>query len=121
MNSIRAVVVAAAILVVPYVVEAGWSDIGAMPKPVRDGSSLLFKNGQGIASVTVLGPESIRVRFSPTPAFGRDHSYAVVSRDLGVTQAAIEVTDAQSTITTSALKVVVRHAPFNASAFRYFV
>ena len=108
-------VVSAALSLPPAVLAAGWTDLGGMPRPAREGSSLVFKNVQGIAAVSVLGPEAIRVRFSPTPAFGRDHSYAVVSRDLGSTQATFDVGDAQSTITTAALKVVVRHDPFRVS------
>ena len=75
----------------------------------------LFKGAQAIVSVSVLGPESIRVRFSPTREFGRDHSYAVVSRALGSTQAAFDVGAAQSVITTAALKVTIRHDPFRVS------
>lgn len=104
-----------AVLVLPPLVEAGWTDLGGMARPSREGSSLVFKNARGVAAVSVLGPQAIRVRFSPTPAFGRDHSYAVVSRDLGSTEATFDVGDAQSTITTSALKVVVRHDPFRVS------
>src|SRR5262245_52236403 len=100
-----------AVLFLPRHVEAGWTDLGGMARPAREGASLVFKNARGVAAVTVLGPQAVRVRFSPTPAFGRDHSYAVVSRDLGSTEATFDVGDAQSTITTSALKVVVRHDP----------
>src|SRR5262245_25770666 len=105
MRRSAALLVASAVLL-PGLLEAGWSDIGAMPKPAREGASLVFKNAQGVAAVTVLGPSVVRVRLSPTPAFGRDHSYAVVSRDLGSTEATFDVGDKQSTITTAALKVV---------------
>ena len=80
------------------------------PRPATAMRSL-FKGAQAIVSVSVLGPESIRVRFSPTREFGRDHSYAVVSRALGSTQAAFDVGAAQSVITTAALKVTIRHDP----------
>src|SRR5688572_22741683 len=82
---------------------AGWSPVGAVQAPVRDEDALVLKGPLAIVSVSVLGPESIRVRFSPTSEFGRDHSYAVVSRTLGATQAAYDVGAAQSVITTSAL------------------
>ena len=61
---------------------AGWASLGAFPAPVRDGRTLLFRSEQGVAAVSVLAPEIVRVRFSPTPAFGRDHSYAVVQARL---------------------------------------
>jgi alpha-glucosidase len=99
----------------PTVALAGWSSVGAVAAPTRDGDALLFRGAQAIVSVSVLGPESIRVRFSPTREFGRDHSYAVVSRALGSTQATFDVGAAQSVITTSALKVTIRHDPFRVS------
>ncbi len=94
---------------------AGWSSVGAVAAPTRDGDALVFKGAQAIVAVSVLGPEAIRVRFSPTREFGRDHSYAVVSRALGSTQATFDVGAAQSVITTSALKVTIRHDPFRVS------
>src|SRR5687768_10475102 len=100
---------------VPTAAFAGWSSVGAVKPPTREGDALLFRAEQAVVSVSVLGPESIRVRFSPTREFGRDHSYAVVSRALGPTQAAFDVGAAQSVITTSALEVTVRHDPFRVS------
>jgi len=100
---------------VPTTALAGWSSVGAVAAPTRDGDALLFRGAQAIVAVSVLGPEAIRVRFSPTREFGRDHSYAVVSRALGSTQAAFDVGAAQSVITTSALKVTIRHDPFRVS------
>ena len=58
-----------------------------VPAPVREGQTLVFRGEQGVAAVAVIAPEIVRVRFSPAPAFGRDHSYAVV-RDFGATAAA---------------------------------
>ena len=91
---------------------AGWASLGAFPPPTRDGRTLLFRSEQGVAAVSVLAPEIVRVRFSPAPAFGRDHSYAVVQRDFGDPGAAFETAGDQSVITTSALRVVVTHSPF---------
>ena len=113
-RSAAALLVASAVSL-PCALEAGWTDLGAMPKPVREGQSLVFKNAQGVAALSVLGPQVIRVRFSPTPAFGRDHSYAVVARDFGSTEATFDIGERQSSITTSALKVVVSHDPFRVS------
>ena len=91
---------------------AGWASLGAFPAPARYGQTLLFRNEQGVAAVSVLAPEIVRVRFSPAPAFGRDHSYAVVQRDFGDPGAAFETAGDKSVITTSALRVVVTHSPF---------
>jgi len=103
-------VVMGTVLAVP--VFAGWASIGAMPAPQREGNALVFRSAQGIVSVSALSPDVVRVRFSPTPAFGRDHSYAVVKTDLGDPGATFDVGAAQSTLTTSSLKVTVRHDPF---------
>jgi len=91
---------------------AGWSSIGAMPAPRREGNALVFASAQGTVSVSALSPDVVRVRFSPTPTFGRDHSYAVVKTDFGDPRAAFDIGAAASTIRTSSLKVTVRHDPF---------
>ena len=94
---------------------AEWSSLGSFGPPTRDGQTLLFRNAQSVVSLTVLGPEVVRVRFSPTPAFGRDHSYAVVSRDLGDASASVETVGTKTVVTTKALRVSVNHAPFRVS------
>ena len=92
---------------------AGWSSIGAMPAPTREANALVFRNDQGTVRVSALSPDVVRVRFSPTPAFGRDHSYAVVKADLGdPPRASLDVGAASSTLTTASLKVTVKHDPF---------
>lgn len=91
--------------------EAGWASLGAM-RPERDGAGLLFRGPQGLVAVTPLSAEVIRVRFSPTAAFGRDHSYAVVSRSLGDPKASVEVGASRSEIATGALRVKIGHDPF---------
>ncbi|HEY8234912.1 MAG TPA: DUF4968 domain-containing protein, partial [Vicinamibacteria bacterium] len=60
----------------------------------------------------MLSPEVVRVRFSPTRAFGRDHSYAVVTRELGDPGASFESDERRSVIRTGALAVTLSHAPF---------
>jgi alpha-glucosidase len=94
---------------------AGWASLGAFPAPARESNALVFENEQGVASVSVLAPEIVRVRFSPTPAFGRDHSYAVVTRDFGDPGASFDSGGDRSVITTRALKVTIRHSPFRLS------
>ncbi len=107
---VRAAAVFAALLASPAF--AGWATLGSFSPPTRDGRALLFRNEQGVIAVSVLAPEVVRVRFSPTPSFGRDHSYAVVTRDLGDPGASFETTVDKSVITTRALRVTVTHAPF---------
>src|SRR5437773_2200440 len=90
---------------------AQWTALGDMPQPVRQGSALRFQNGRAVAVVTALAPQVIRVRVSPGRE-GRDHSYAVVNRSLGDPGATFAGDAAQSTISTSALRVTIQHAPF---------
>ena len=90
----------------------GWTSLGTFPPPAREGRSLVFKNEQGVVAVTVLAPEIVRVRFSPTPAFGRDHSYAIEKRDFGDPAPSFETAGGRSVITTRALRVTVTHSPF---------
>src|SRR2546427_10534900 len=54
-----------------------WTSLGIMPagRPIPHGVE--YRSRQGGVRVTVAAPGVIRVRFSPTPQFGRDHSYAV--------------------------------------------
>src|SRR5262245_58825991 len=91
---------------------AGWASLGAFPAPAREKNTLVFRNEQGVASVSVLSPEIVRVRVSPTQAFGRDHSYAVVTRDFGDPGASFDTAGERSVVSTRALKVTIRHSPF---------
>jgi alpha-glucosidase len=91
---------------------AGWTTLGSFPAPERSGQSLLFRSEQAVASVTVLAPDIVRVRVSPAQQFGRDHSYAVVAQDFGDPGATFQVGSDQSVVTTRALRVTVKHAPF---------
>ena len=102
----------AALLAGPLPAWAGWASPGAMPAPRRDGSTLVFRNGQAIVSVSALSPEVVRVRFSPTADFGRDHSYALAARTLSDPGARFDLQPGRSVIATRALTVTVRHDPF---------
>ncbi len=87
---------------------AQWTALGDMPRPSRQGNALRFENTQAAVVVTALSPEVVRVRIRE----GRDHSYAVINRNFGDPAATFSIEQAQSTITTSALRVTVHHAPF---------
>ena len=86
-----------------------------MPAPQRDGDTLVFRNAQGTVAVRMLAPEILRVRFSPTQGFGRDHSYAVVKDAFGQPRAEVQIAAQESFIRTAALQVTLRHAPFRVS------
>ncbi len=90
---------------------AQWTALGDMPQPARQGNALRFENARAVAVVTALAPEVIRVRISQRPE-GRDHSYAVIHRDLGDAGADVSIDAARSAISTSALRVAIQHAPF---------
>ncbi len=90
---------------------AQWAPLGDMPQPSREGNALRFENAKATAVVTALSPDVIRVRITPGGE-GRDHSYAVVNRDLGPPGATFSIEPARSTISTSALRVSIQHAPF---------
>jgi alpha-glucosidase len=91
---------------------AGWTTLGAFPPPQREGASLVFRGEQGGAVLSVLAPEVVRVRVSPGRPLGRDHSYAVVARELGSTEFRLEPGPGATTLATPALRVTVHHAPF---------
>ena len=108
----KALLAMALVLAGAPVCPAGWASLGDMPAPQRDGGTLVFRNGQGTVAVSALAPEIVRVRFSPTQGFGRDHSYAIASRDFGAPNPTIEVGAGRSSLLTSALRVTLQHAPF---------
>ena len=103
------------LLLVALPAAAQWTPIGDMPRPARERNVLRFANAQAVATITALSPEVIRVRVARAGREGRDHSYAVVNRNLGDAGAAFGGDDTHTTITTSALTVSVQHAPFRVS------
>ena len=112
---IRPIALVVLALALPCSARAQWSSIGDMPAPRREGSTLTFQNAQGIAAVAAVAPDIVRVRVSPTRTFGRDHSYAIVNRDLGDPRATVRSGSRDSQIVTPALTVSVRHRPFRVS------
>ncbi len=94
---------------------AQWASLGDMPAPERVANGLLFRNAQGIVSITAAAPDIIRVRFSPSREFGRDHSYAIVNWTLGDPRADLRVTRNASQIVTPSLTVSIQHRPFRIS------
>src|SRR5258708_773280 len=111
MDSLIRALAALLLFVASLPLAAQWTDLGDMPQPTRQGSSLRFTNARAIAVVTVLSPDVIRVRISPGRE-GRDHSYAVVNRNLGDAAASFSSDTTHSTITTASLRIDISHAPF---------
>jgi alpha-glucosidase len=96
----------------PATAGAQWASLGDMPRPTQSGATVTFRNAQGVVAVTAVAADIIRVRFSPGPALGRDHSYAVVGHDLGAPGAAVEIHADQTVLRTSRLVVTMKHRPF---------
>ncbi len=83
--------------------------------PVWDGKTLLFHNGQGTLAVTPLSDDVIRVRFTKASSFGRDHSYAVVTNNLGGVKAEAKIEVDSAVIRTAALRVLIQLNPLRIS------
>jgi alpha-glucosidase len=96
-------------------IAAGWSSLGAMSAPERDGKTLLFHGAQGTLAITPVSDDVIRVRFTREQNFGRDHSYAVVNQNPGPVNAKTEITPASTILTTASLKVTIQHSPLRIS------
>ena len=109
----RLLALSTAVLLVSFTPAAAqWTTLGDMPAPARSGNTVTFTSKQGVVAVTVLSPEILRVRFAPVAKLGRDHSYAIVTRDFGDPRATIATAGDTTTITTSALRMTIRHRPF---------
>jgi alpha-glucosidase len=112
-HAMRSILRSAALLfLVALPSRAQWTAIGDMPRPSRQSNALRFANANAVAVVTVLSPEVVRVRVARAGQEGRLHSYAVVNRNLGDPAATFAIDDVQSTISTSAVTVTIKHAPF---------
>src|SRR5690349_6741449 len=73
------------------VLAGGWTTLGALGVPTWENGVLLFHGAQGTLALTPLSDDVVRVRFTRKSELGRDHSYAVVSRDLGAARAKAEL------------------------------
>ena len=85
------------------------------PRQAWDGQTLLFRSGQGTLAITPLSDNVVRVRFTRQQAFGRDHSYAVMSRDLGMPDVKAKIGSKVATLATPSLKVIIQYAPLQIS------
>jgi len=103
------------LLALPVPASAQWASLGDMPKPTRVGDTVTFRNQQGVVLVAAVAPDIVRVRFAPGRALGRDHSYAVVGRDLGSPHTQVSVGADHTVLRTPRLVVTMGHRPFRIS------
>lgn len=89
----------------------GWWSLGSMPAPAWDGKTLAFHSEQGNLAITPLSDDVIRVRFTTAKSFGRDHSYAVITHELGAPAAKAEIGADATTLTTASLKIIIHQNP----------
>ena len=113
---LRCIPLAAALAVLPSLGFAQWRHLESLPQVQREGNTVTFSAAAASGrtervAISVLAPEVIRVRFSPTP-FGRDHSDAVVDRDLGAQDFRFESNATGSLVATRALRVEIGAEPF---------
>src|ERR1700758_1226278 len=89
-----------------------WTSLGDMPagRPIPQGVE--YRSRQGAVRITVAAPGVIRVRFSPTPRFGRDHSYAVSEDRPRATDARFTPGSDRDQLHTAGLSVEIRRTPF---------
>ena len=108
----RTSVIAIVLLFTASAGQAQWATVGAMRPAGRTPASLTFRDARSIVSVTAESADIIRVRFSPTRDFGRDHSYAVLPLPAAGDTPVISLERDRSILATRSLRVTIRHAPF---------
>jgi alpha-glucosidase len=91
---------------------SGWRTASFPAPPQLAKHSATFRSPVASLAVSILSPDIIRVRFSPTPAFSRDHSYVVekLSADPGPSE--ITTSGSETTLITGSLQITIHHAPF---------
>ncbi len=92
-----------------------WRTLSFSEPPAQNGAGVLFKNPGGILAVTIITPDIVRIRFSPTPAFVRDHSYSIDGRPSEPGAVEIGIGDSETQLLTTSLEITLHHAPFAVS------
>jgi alpha-glucosidase len=105
------------LILLPLGVAAQWSSVGALRRPERTESGLLFRGKNVTISVTAVSPEILRIRLARGNAFGRDHSYAVVPQRRAAPHFSARPGETESQLETDALRVVVNQNPFHLEVF----
>lgn len=83
----------------------------AAADPTWDGHTLRVTDGVVSAAITPISDDVIRVRVAKGDRFGRDHSYAVVTTNLGPIQAKATIGPNETILKTATLTVHVQHHP----------
>jgi len=103
----------------------GWSTVGNINSWTVDPTGLIFTFTFGSRSliIQVLGPQSYRLRFNPTPGYtyDKEFSVAVVTRDLGLAGLTVTHTQPNSgllVISTGTININVSLTPFGIQVFR---
>jgi alpha-glucosidase len=107
----------ATLLALPAALRAGWESIGTLPPAPPAANGIVHRAPGAAVSVTALSPDVVRVRYSPTGSFGRDHSWAVVGRDPAPAQARVVPGPSATEVVTPSLRVRVSLAPFRVAFF----
>jgi alpha-glucosidase len=105
------------LILLPPGVTAQWSGVGALERPERTESGLLFRGKNVTLSVTAVSTEIVRIRLARGNAFGRDHSYAVVPQQRSTPRFSARPGETESQLETDALRVVVKQNPFHLEIF----
>jgi alpha-glucosidase len=89
-----------------------WTSLGDMPigRPIPHGVE--YRSARGGVRITVAAPGVIRVRFAPTPEFGRDHSYALTDGAPGASDAHFTPGPDRDRLHTAGVTVEVQRKPF---------
>ncbi|WGV24401.1 glycoside hydrolase family 31 protein [Halotia branconii] len=102
-----------------HTTEAPWSTLGAVQAIQQNDRCIIFKCGDPCLSITVLAPNLIRVRMTPTGEFLPRRSWAVAQADVEWPAVPFEVRETADTIeiTTEQLSIVVSRDPCRIQCF----
>jgi len=76
--SSRALWIVAALLAAALPLPGEWQPIGPVTPDASQGNQITFRGAHGIANISVLAPDIIRVRITSAASFGPDYSYGVI-------------------------------------------
>ena len=96
---------------------AGWQTVGINPELKAVPNGIELRDQTGAIRVTAVAPDIIRVRYSPQGKLDSDRSFAVVNAQPEPVAATLSSGKETSELTTSRLRVTIRHAPFGVEFF----
>ena len=111
-----------AVLALSVPLPAEWQSIGPLTAAAPQGNQITFRGAHGLASISVLAPDIVRVRLTSGPAFGPDRSYAVIKPLEDWPKAAVEFASTgpnsgDRVIRTGELEVRVHANPFRVAFY----